>query len=320
MLLRVDYAGGHGGDRIDAAAGGGIAGRLVELFALAIGRPGVSAGQAMTHRSRTITAWERGLVMLVALVLVTNVASAEAQDSTRLHPPPAAAVRPVTDDYFGTKVVDNYRYFENLKDPEVQQWMKAQAEYTRHRAGPHSGPRRACLARLHELDASDTRLDRRTCGACPGISTSTSSAPASESDLKLYQRTGLSGAERLLVDPGTITLAPQNRGKGPSSIEHVSISGNGHYVAVGITPGGAERDCRAPRDRCRDRARNRRRHPAREWRRGIVAAGRQRVSLRPVSGPPRRGAFRRKRNRSSEPTSTASAPMPGTIGRSSDTT
>ena len=44
--------------------------------------------------------------------------------------PPIAPVRAVTDDYFGTKVVDNYRYFENLKDPEVQQWMKAQADYT----------------------------------------------------------------------------------------------------------------------------------------------------------------------------------------------
>ncbi len=34
-------------------------------------------------------------------------------------PPPLAPVRPVTDDYFGTKMVDPYRYMENLKDPEV---------------------------------------------------------------------------------------------------------------------------------------------------------------------------------------------------------
>ncbi|HLJ40518.1 MAG TPA: hypothetical protein VKT50_03420 [Candidatus Acidoferrales bacterium] len=47
--------------------------------------------------------------------------------------PPVAPVRPVTDEYYGTKIVDNYRYMENLKDPEVQQWMKAQADYTRAR-------------------------------------------------------------------------------------------------------------------------------------------------------------------------------------------
>ena len=45
--------------------------------------------------------------------------------------PPVAQVRPVTDTYFGTEVVDNYRYLENLDDPEVQAWMKAQAHYTR---------------------------------------------------------------------------------------------------------------------------------------------------------------------------------------------
>ena len=59
---------------------------------------------------------------------------------------------------------------------------------------------------------------------------------------KLYARVGLTGAERLLVDPATISLAPENQGKGPSSIQNVAISGDGRYVAVGITPGGAEND------------------------------------------------------------------------------
>jgi len=45
--------------------------------------------------------------------------------------PSAAPVRPVTDDYYGTKVVDPYRYMENLNDPEVQAWMKAQNDHTR---------------------------------------------------------------------------------------------------------------------------------------------------------------------------------------------
>jgi hypothetical protein len=45
--------------------------------------------------------------------------------------PPNAAVRPVTDTYYGTKVTDPYRYMENLQDPEVQLWIKAQNDYTR---------------------------------------------------------------------------------------------------------------------------------------------------------------------------------------------
>ncbi len=48
------------------------------------------------------------------LACLMTASVAFAQVST----PPAAPVRPVTDDYFGTKVVDNYRYFEDLKNPD----------------------------------------------------------------------------------------------------------------------------------------------------------------------------------------------------------
>jgi len=44
---------------------------------------------------------------------------------------PKAPVRDVTDTYFGTKIVDPYRWMESLKSPEMVAWMKAQNEYTR---------------------------------------------------------------------------------------------------------------------------------------------------------------------------------------------
>ncbi|WP_395762935.1 hypothetical protein ACH34F_01550 [Elizabethkingia anophelis] len=37
---------------------------------------------------------------------------------------------PVTDDYFGTKITDNYRWLEDLKSPEVQSWFKAQSDFS----------------------------------------------------------------------------------------------------------------------------------------------------------------------------------------------
>ena len=45
--------------------------------------------------------------------------------------PPVAPVRPVVDDYFGTKITDPYRWMEDMKSPEFQAWMKAQNDYTR---------------------------------------------------------------------------------------------------------------------------------------------------------------------------------------------
>ena len=45
--------------------------------------------------------------------------------------PPRALVREVTDEYFGTQVIDPYRWLEKTSDPEVAAWMRAQNDYTR---------------------------------------------------------------------------------------------------------------------------------------------------------------------------------------------
>src|SRR3974390_284701 len=75
----------------------------------------------------------------------------ENADSSTRSAPPVAPVRPVTDEYFGQKVVDPYRYMENLKDPEVEKWFKEQDDYARGTLA--SIPGRAGLqARLKELD------------------------------------------------------------------------------------------------------------------------------------------------------------------------
>ena len=72
-----------------------------------------------------LTRWvELAVVVAVAVgIFASGEALAQGQ--------PVAPVRPVTTDYYGTKVVDNYRYMENLGDAEVQAWMKSQAQHTR---------------------------------------------------------------------------------------------------------------------------------------------------------------------------------------------
>ena len=75
------------------------------------------------------------LLLGVACAAATSIAcAAEGSDplaviGAALQPPPPP-VRPVTEDHFGTKVTDNYRYMEKL-DPETMEWMKAQGAYTR---------------------------------------------------------------------------------------------------------------------------------------------------------------------------------------------
>jgi prolyl oligopeptidase len=147
-----------------------------------------------------------------------------------------APVKPVTDDYYGTKVADPYRYMENLQDAEVQAWMKAQNDHTR--AALASLPGRAqLLARIGELDQSVPQVGARR---LPGDLDLIWKQLPGEDVAKLYLRQGLSGEDKLLVDPEKVTLAPADQGKGKNSIYGFAASNNAECIAVGIVPGGDE--------------------------------------------------------------------------------
>jgi len=101
-------------------------------------QPGGSTNSHADFRTYSVrllrTRW-RSIALLAAfstgLLLLIPIYHARAAKSNTIQPPPPAPVRPVTEDYFGTKVVDPYRYMEDLKNPEVEAWFKAQNDYTR---------------------------------------------------------------------------------------------------------------------------------------------------------------------------------------------
>ena len=130
--------------------------------------------------------------------------------------PPPAPVRPVTDVYYGTQVVDPYRYMENLDDPEVQSWFKAQNDYTRAVLASLPG-RQQLLSRIVELDESSA-ADIGSLLRLPGNVYLYSKLLATEDTYKLYLRKGLTGAERLLLDPEQVAVGQAGRGKGKNAI------------------------------------------------------------------------------------------------------
>ncbi|HEX4596598.1 MAG TPA: prolyl oligopeptidase family serine peptidase [Burkholderiaceae bacterium] len=168
--------------------------------------------------------WAAGLTILLTGLAPMAVGALDA--------PPVAPIRPVTDDYFGTQVVDNYRYLEDVKDPQVQTWMKAQADYTRVELERLPG-RQALLDRIHALSNSDTRrvaFVRRGERYFYLLFEPNAALP------KLYYRDGLKGEEHLLIDPGAL-------GKGTSthfSLDYFMPSWDGHRLVYGISTGGSE--------------------------------------------------------------------------------
>ena len=147
---------------------------------------------------------------------------------------PAAPVKPVTDSYFGTSVTDPYRYMEDLKAPEVQQWAKAQAEFAKSvlEAIP---ARKRLLERVAELDAS-VQARIAAVQRLPGEVYFYERRGATDSQFKLYMRRGLKGKERLLLDPEALTKATGS----PHAITFYRASPSGKYVAYGMSEGGSE--------------------------------------------------------------------------------
>ncbi|HVW49261.1 MAG TPA: prolyl oligopeptidase family serine peptidase [Trinickia sp.] len=147
--------------------------------------------------------------------------------------PPVAPVRPVTDTYFGTPFVDNYRYMENLKDPEVQSWMKAQDDYTRRVLAAIPG-RDALAARIETLMGGDLR---RTDFTRRGHRLFYQTAAAGENLFKLAYRDGVDGPEHVLVDPAQLSTDSSRH----FALDWYAPSWDGRYVAYGISEGGSEK-------------------------------------------------------------------------------
>ncbi|HEY6292439.1 MAG TPA: prolyl oligopeptidase family serine peptidase [Terriglobia bacterium] len=178
----------------------------------------------------------------IAILFISGSHTLRSQSAHSSPPPapPVAPVRPVTDDYFGTKVTDPYRYMENLDDPEVQAWMKAQNDYTRAVLARIPG-RQQLMTRIRELDQS-APAQVTNAVQLPGDLYFYQKLIAGEDVAKLYMRHGLSGQEKLVADPEKIMLAPSSQSKGKNAIGYYSPSLDARYVAVGIVPGGSEND------------------------------------------------------------------------------
>ena len=147
---------------------------------------------------------------------------------------PVAPIRPVTDTYFGASVTDPYRYMEDLKAPEVQQWAKAQAAYARTTLDAIPG-RAYLLSRIKELDAS-VQARIASVQRLPDEVYFYKKRGANDSQFKVYMRRGLKGRERLLLDPEAIGKSAGT----PHAITFFRPSDSGKYLAYGIAAGGSE--------------------------------------------------------------------------------
>lgn len=165
---------------------------------------------------------------IITTLLFTSVLTVSASAKNA---PPKAEKREVKNVYFGQTIKDSYRWLENLKDDETQKWIKAQADYAR--AYLDKLPLRDdILKELEKMSDLGTRVNgiqRR------GNLYFYNRRGTDENDYSIYVREGLSGKERLLVNPDKIVSDGKRR-----SIGGFSLSQDGRYLSYISSIGGSE--------------------------------------------------------------------------------
>jgi prolyl oligopeptidase len=148
--------------------------------------------------------------------------------------PAAAKVQPVVDEYFGNRIIDPYRYLEDLKDPEVQNWFKSNAAYSRAVLNNIAG-RQSLIDKMREFD-------QRKSARISSIRITDNNhyfylktTPEDETD-KLFYRVGYEGKEVFLYDPSEFD---SNTGQ-KYTITSLSPSDDGSKVAFEVAPNGSE--------------------------------------------------------------------------------
>ena len=143
--------------------------------------------------------------------------------------PPKAAEKPVIDMYHGIKVLDNYRWLEDGKSPETQNWVKQEMAYTRGILDQLAG-REGIRKRLTEL----LSIGNISAPTIAGRHYFYTRREGMQNQPILYVRDSLNGPDRVLVDANKLAA------DGTIALDWYQPSENGKYVAYGTSPSGSE--------------------------------------------------------------------------------
>ena len=169
------------------------------------------------------------LAVIIAAVLCGCVSTPPGSVAV---PPPLPA-RPMTDRHWGVEVADPYRHLENVADPQVQSWLRAQADATTSILKTIPG-REPLLERIKAIE-----------GAAGGVTTTVMRTDGGrlfflrrnpgENQFKLVWRDGANGADRVVFDPEATVAGAQ-----PRAVMDFAPSRDGSKLAYSVQAGGGE--------------------------------------------------------------------------------
>ncbi len=165
-----------------------------------------------------------------AFLLVATAPAQNSNSSTMNIPkPPATKQQPVTDDYFGQKIVDPYRWLEDGSSPETQQWVSGQLAYTRSILDKLPG-----RDKLHERIEQLLEIGNLGETQVGGDYYFHTRRDGKQNQPVLYVRKGVDGKDEVLVDANQLSK------DGTVALDWWHVSHDGKYVAYGTSESGSE--------------------------------------------------------------------------------
>jgi prolyl oligopeptidase len=153
------------------------------------------------------------------------------RDGITLPSPPPVEADPVTDNYFGTKVTDSYRWLEDAKSTQTRAFIDAENAYT-SRYLKQAKIRNQIVDDLDPLEnVSQTTTPMERAG-----SYFFEKRLGGEQQFSIYVRHGFTGKDERLIDPAAFSRDPN------TSVSIQDVSRNGGLVAYGLKEGGADED------------------------------------------------------------------------------
>ena len=170
-----------------------------------------------------------GMVVWAALGLGATAQAIHGREGITLPQPPPVEAVPVTDNYFGTKIVDSYRWLEDSKSPETRAFIDAQNAYTaRYLKQARIRPQAVDdLDALENISVTGAPVERAG-------SYFFRKRLAGEQQYSLYVRHGWTGKDERLIDPAKLTRDTN------TSVGLDDVSRDGTLMAYSIKSGGAD--------------------------------------------------------------------------------
>ncbi|MGC2162685.1 MAG: prolyl oligopeptidase family serine peptidase [Silvibacterium sp.] len=168
-------------------------------------------------------------ILCLSLAAHAQQTTVHGREGITLPPPPMATVKPVTDDYFGTKVVDNYRWLEDAKSPQTRAWINEENAYTQKYLSQVK-----MLPEIRQGLKALERVDEYSTPVLAGGKYFFEKRLADENQASIYMRDSWTGKDQRLID-ATKLSADQN-----TSVNLWDVSDDGSLLVYAVRQGGAD--------------------------------------------------------------------------------